>query len=215
MKPLPANPLRSNIGTWAVPTCCLPAVGSVMHDLAPNESYDPRFIGQHLKTSYFDTPGFDLRKARVKGDHYLTLRLRCYEPADGSAEVYALSAKTEEEKWRAEIDPNSAEAILAGTYATWVEDLLPGNLLARLQDLVRDPTTLVVSACVGCRRYSVEDAVDRYTLDVDVHTDVGNDLSFSVLEHKSTNSAAETPQNLMRLMLRPIKLSKFKWATSH
>lgn len=207
--PLPASNLRTNVGTWAVPVCRVPAVAHFMHDALPNETFDPHFLGEEIETTYFDTPGHALRKARVKGTKYLTLRLRCYGGGDGQ-ELYALSAKTESEKWRQEVSDDDAYAILAvpGRLA----DFLPGNLLARLQALASD-TALTGAVKVCCRRYAVEDAQDRYTLDCAVHTDLGKCLPFGALEHKSADIEATEPAALRMLQLRPIKLSKFLWAT--
>ena len=64
MPPLPATDLRSNLATWAVPVQLLPAVGNWMHDVLPNESYDPHFRGQKLETTYFDTQAFALPHRR-------------------------------------------------------------------------------------------------------------------------------------------------------
>ncbi len=209
MNPLPSAPIRQNLATWSVPVCQLPAVAHVLHDVLPNEVYDPHFQGQRLETTYFDTARFALRKARRGKDRYLTLRVRCYETPDGS-EVHALSAKTEQQKWRQEIEPAVAHLLLAGS-----EDpggLLPANLLARLQELVgNEPVVPVVTVC--CRRYAVEDDEDRFTLDVDVRTDAGKALTCSVLEFKSTDPAARVPASLALLGLRPMKLSKVLWAT--
>src|SRR6516162_5052773 len=102
MQPLPTGDLRSNICSWAVPGDRVPAVACRLLYLAPAEVFDPTFQGQGLETTYFDTHRLDLRKARRKGDRYLTLRLRCYRTAGGD-EVYAISAKTEGRKWRQEI----------------------------------------------------------------------------------------------------------------
>jgi hypothetical protein len=201
--------MRQNLATWAVPAWQLPAVAHVLHDVLPNEVYDPHFQGQELATTYFDTPDFALRKARRKKDRYLTLRVRCYQTPDGS-ELYALSAKTEQEKWRQEIEPAVADLLLAGTADPG--GMLPAHLLARLQELAGNaPVGPVVT--VGCRRYSVEDDEDRFTLDVGVKTDTGKWLPCSVLEFKSTDSIARPPASLMLLGLRPIKSSKFLWAT--
>src|SRR5262249_43680333 len=109
--PLPARDLRSNLGTWAVPPALTPAVVALMREVLPCEPYDPEFHGQELETTYFDTLDFDLRKARRRGDQYLTLRLRRYRPS----EAYAISAKTETDKFRTEIEPEQAEAILDGS----------------------------------------------------------------------------------------------------
>ena len=204
MQPLPASTLRRNLGTWAVPPALLPAVAHVLHDALPNEAFDPHFLGQRLRTTYLDTPAFALRKARVRGDHYLTLRLRCYQAPDGG-ETYALSAKTEAEKWRKELSPAWTEQDL--------DAVLPGHLLARLQELTGgEPLAGVVAVC--CRRYAVEDEEERLTLDCDVSTDTGKVLPFAVLEHKSRDPGALPPGPLARIALRPVKLSKFLWATS-
>src|SRR6266849_8616889 len=79
--PLPAADLRSNLGTWAVPDCRLPRLAFAMTAALPVEEFDRSFQGQHLFTTYFDTPGFTLRRARAKKESYLTIRVRCYEPA--------------------------------------------------------------------------------------------------------------------------------------
>jgi hypothetical protein len=209
MEPLPASNLRRNLGTWAVPTTSLPQVAGVLRDALPPEAYDPDFNGQRLETTYFDTPGFALRKARRRGDRYLTLRLRCY----GANESYALSAKTEGEKWRQEVPAALADAILGGRAPPDVfVGLLPGNLLARLQELVGDEGLVpVVQVC--CTRFAVEDARDRLTLDAGVTTDTGKCLGVHVLEHKSTDRGAPPPGRVGALGLRPVKLSKFLWAT--
>jgi hypothetical protein len=201
--------MRQNLQTWSVPACQLPAVAHVLHDVLPNELYDPHFLGQRLATTYFDTQCFALRKARRRKDRYLTLRVRCYEGPDGS-ELYALSAKTEQDKWRQEIEPELARLLLEVNED--IGGLLPANLLARLQELAgNDPLVPVVTVC--CRRYAVEDDEDRFTLDVDVSTDTGKALPFAVLELKSTDPAARPPASLALLSLRLIKLSKFLWAT--
>jgi hypothetical protein len=211
MTPVPAPPLRQNLGTWAVPPCQLPAVAHVLHDALPNEPFDPHFWGQGLGTTYFDTPSFALRKARKRGERYLTLRLRCYE-APGRPETYALSAKTEVEKWRLEVSPAEAEEVLYQVPPRWAEAYLPGRLLERLRELAgEDPLRPAVTVC--CRRYAVEGARDRFTLDCDVRTDTGKCLPFAPLEHKSTDPEASPPGSLLALGLRPVKLSKFLWAT--
>jgi hypothetical protein len=207
--PLPASNLRSNVGTWSVPPRHLPAVAHFLHDALPNEAWDPHFLGQELQTTYFDTASFHLRKARKRGDRYLTLRLRCYAAPDWE-EAYAVSAKTESEKWRQEIPTPQAEAVLSGELGPTF--LLPANLLARLQELTGDePLVAVVKVC--CRRYAVENAEDRYTLDVGVSADAGNRLPYSVLEYKSLDAEAVPPAAFRALRMRPMKLSKFLWAT--
>src|SRR5262245_50136118 len=103
--------LRTNLGTWAVNNHDLPALGKVLTDLYSAESFDPDFRGQDLETTYFDTPGFDLWKARQKGDRYLTLRLRCYA-SPGQSDFYALSVKTEDQKFRLPIPDEVADILL-------------------------------------------------------------------------------------------------------
>jgi hypothetical protein len=66
---------------------------------------------------------------------------------------------------------------------------------------------------VLCRRYAVEDDQDRMTLDCCVYTDRNKHLGYGVLEYKSSNRKAAPPGRLTRLGLRPLKLSKFLWAT--
>jgi hypothetical protein len=190
----------------------VPAVAYCLPHLAPTEAFDPAFQGQALETTYFDTRGLDLRKARHRGDRYLTLRLRCYLTAAGD-ELYALSAKTEGQKWRQEIGAADAEPIARGAYLTWPETFLPPDLLARLQELAGPGHDLVPAARVGCRRFAVENEQDRFTLDVGVHTDTGKGLPFGVLEYKSTDGGSAPPGSLSALAIRPLKLSKFLWAT--
>ena len=208
MDPLPAGDLRSNLGTWAVPTASLPQVARALADALPPEAFDPSFGGQRLETTYFDTAGFALRQARRRGDRYLTLRLRCYD--NGRQETYALSAKTESGKWRQEVSPDVADLLLdAGADPG---PALPADLLARLQELTGgEPVLPVVTVC--CRRYAVEDDADRLSLDVGVATDTGKRLGTHVLEFKSTDPGALLPGPLGALKLRPMKLSKFLWAT--
>jgi hypothetical protein len=211
MQPLPAGTLRTNVATWAVPGPLVPAVAYCLPHLAPTEAFDPTFRGQALETTYFDTLTLALRKARKAGQRYLTLRLRCYR-AEGSPEVYALSAKTEGAKWRQEVTPDEADTLLAAPGSGLLAALLPGDLQARFLELVGDET---LAACVrvGCRRYAVENDADRFTLDCGVATDTGKCLPFSVLEHKAADPGAGPPGQLTALPLRPIKLSKFLWAT--
>jgi hypothetical protein len=59
----------------------------------------------------------------------------------------------------------------------------------------------------------VEDDQDRLTLDCWVYTDRYKHLAYGVLEYKSTDRQAAPPGRLTRLRLRPLKLSKFLWAT--
>jgi hypothetical protein len=206
--PLPAANLRSNLGTWAVPSSRLPFIGSRLGETLPRESFDPDFSGQKLETTYFDTPDFTLRKARAKGDKYLTLRIRCYEE-----DTYALSAKTETEKYRVEIPSDMAEGLLrTGIYPPAVNDILPANLVARLMELIADTVLLpVVRLCF--RRYAVEDEVDRFTLDCGIETDTGKCCPSHVLEYKSTVKTGTPIVQGVTDGLRPIKLSKFLWST--
>jgi hypothetical protein len=211
MPPLPATNLRSNVTTWAVPAERLPATAAALLDALPREAFDPGFLGQGLETTYFDTPRLALRRARRPGTRYLTLRLRCYGAGD-DGEVYSLSAKTESEKWRQEIAPDLADALLHRPTRALLAALLPGNLLARLQQVTGDDP-LVPAVTVCCRRYAVEDDRDRLTLDVGVATDTGKCLPAAILEFKSGDADAPPPGSVEALGLRPVKLSKFLWAT--
>jgi hypothetical protein len=109
-------------------------VARIITDAYPSEKFDPAFQGQDLETVYFDTRAFALRKARSRSDQYLTLRIRCYQPSY----VYALSAKTEGQKFRVQIDPNDAEAAISGNYTNLWPAALPGDLLARLLSIAGD-----------------------------------------------------------------------------
>ncbi len=131
--------LRNNIGTWAVPTDAIPAVSEAILRALPAEPYDPAFRGQKLETTYFDTQRFALRKARRKGEKYLTLLLRCYEAPDGS-EFYALSAKTESQKFRLPLTPEDAEAVLANP--GFCRHMMPPDLMVRLVELGGDDDLL-------------------------------------------------------------------------
>ncbi len=112
------------------------------------------------------------------------------------------------QKFRSPIAPAIATAILAGNFEALAKQL-PADLLARLLELaVVSPVQPVV--CVQCHRYAVEDDQDRLTLDCDIRTDTGKALPHAVLEFKST-APDEPPAPLAAL--RPIKLSKFLWAT--
>jgi hypothetical protein len=207
LPPLPSGDLRFNLATWAVPVCRLPGVAAVLAEALPREPFDSGFRGQDLATTYFDTPRFALRKARKKGRRYLTLRLRRY-----GADVYALSAKTEDAKFRREISAEEAEAIARLPQpGRLLAMMLPADLQARLLELAPDGVAPVV--CVRCRRYAVEDDRDRLSLDVDVRTDRDKALPFAVLEFKSSDRDAQPPGAVTDLGLRPLKLSKFLWAT--
>ena len=213
--PLPVTDLRNNVGTWAVPNFQLPALTKQMLDALPPEAFDPEFRGQYLQTTYFDTPSFALRKARVRGVKYVTVRIRCYTPSQGAGlvypdGVYAISAKTESQKFRREIPSEQAEALLRGgiTPASLVGIMAP-DLIARLADLSEGKTLQpVVTLCFN--RFAVEDGKHRLTLDVDIRSDTGRRYAANVLEQKSIDKDS-TP--LVTLPLRPIKLSKFLWST--
>jgi inorganic triphosphatase YgiF len=168
----------------------------------PTEAYDPDFAGQDIETTYFDTPNFDLRKARVRGSRYLTLRIRRY----GGSGPWALSAKTEAQKWRLELDPPLARAYLEDGIPP-TTSVLPADLYARWLDIAGSVALQPVAA-VCFKRYAVEDARDRLTLDLDVATDTGLVLPFGVLEFKSSARDA-----VFNTALRPVKLSKFLWST--
>src|SRR5262249_47642296 len=148
----------------------------------PPEHFDPDFAGQDLETTYFDTPNFNLRKARLRKDRYLTLRIRRYKPASESSSLhgqiaYALSAKTESTKFRADVPAPMAIAALSNSSALAVllQAALPADLLARLLDLAGS-ADLAAVANVSCRRYAVEDDRDRFTFDLAVTTDIGKTL---------------------------------------
>ena len=208
--PLPAQDLRTNVGTWAVSDHQLPALAYALTSASgglPTEKFDSSFLGQRLETSYLDTRGFLLRKARAKGDKYLTLRIRCYQPSG----MYALSAKTEFGKYRLTLESNVAEEILANGFQQQFWNQLPSDLIARLMDLAgEDVPVPVVAVCF--KRYAVENDTDRLTLDIHISTDTGKQLPFNVLEYKTTAKDGEA-SNWPTQALRPIKLSKFLWST--
>jgi hypothetical protein len=208
MHPLPTQLLWTNRGTWAVPDRQLPALANVLLHALPTEPFDPNFRGQDLATTYFDDRAADLRSARLDGAHYLTLRIRAYQPAG----LYALSAKTESTKFRTELRPDHAEALLQGLMPEHLVGHLPPELQARLLALTGGaPLEPWVAVC--CRRYAVEDDQGRMTLDVGVATDTGRCLPFGVLEFKSLDADDPVPGALAALALRPLKLSKFLWST--
>ena len=202
---IPTEDIRTNLDTFAVPTCYLPAVAHFMHDALPNEPYDPHFYGQSIVTMYYDTKDFDLRKARKKGDRYITLRMRAYPTG-----TMAVSAKTEDEKYRAEPFSPLPLGEGPGVRAFDIADL-PAHLQARVMEIAGNKP-LVPVVTVYTRRYAIEDNEDRFTLDVDVQTDLGKSLPFSVLEFKSNDRQVATAA-LLAIGLKPIKISKFLWAT--
>jgi hypothetical protein len=190
-----------------VPTHRVPVVTALMLDSLPAEQYDPKFLGQKLQTVYFDDADYTLRKARAAKGRYLTLRVRCYE-LPRQAEVYAISAKTESEKWRVETTPALAHGILAGTIDLAAQ--LPAHLAARLNELSAGALVPVVR--VRCTRFAVEDDTDRMTLDLCVDTDRHTQLPFGVLEYKSAGPDTIYGR-IAALRLAPVKFSKFLWAT--
>jgi hypothetical protein len=208
----------------------LPALTRQMLDALAPEKFDSDFLGQYLQTTYFDTKSFKLRKARVKGRKYVTIRIRCYARAGSvsarfgspgayasgseggsSIGVYAISAKTESQKFRQEIDGEYAESLLqSGIEPSSLVGIMPPDLIARIADLSEgeslDP---VVTLCF--HRYAVEDGQNRLTLDTDIESDTGRCYPSHVLEQKSIRKDCSP---LIALPLRPIKLSKFLWATA-
>ncbi len=215
MNPIPATDLRSNVGTWAVPNWRVPALAKQMLDILQPETFDPNFTGQYLQTTYFDTRNFDLRKARMRRARYIVIRIRCYARAQGAGAeypetVYAISAKTEDKKFRQMIEPDLAEYLLHGQLdVRSVSGIMPSDLIGRIADIANgEPLQPVVTICFN--RYAVEDSIHRLTLDLDIHSDNGRTYPSHVLEQKSTRSDAAP---LVTLPIRPIKLSKFLWAT--
>src|SRR5579871_730683 len=190
MSNLPATDLRQNVLTLAVPPDRLPAVGSAMRRLLPAEDYDPLFQGQYLQTTYFDTPSFRLRKARLAKKKYLTIRIRCYAPSQAPGRnypegVYALSLKTEAGKYRIDLPPDVAEAVIQdGTDELSLADV-PAEFLARWLELSAGERLIPV-VTVSFTRYAVESSTDRLTLDCNILTSTGKVYASSVLEAKTT-----------------------------
>ncbi len=217
MSTLPATDLRQNVLTLAVTPDRLPAVGSAMRRLLPAEDYDPQFLGQYLQTTYFDTPSFRLRKARLAKAKYLTIRIRCYAPTQAPgrnypAGSYALSLKTEAGKYREELYSKDAELALTGGIDL-ATGSIPAEFLARWLELSHDePLIPVVTVCFT--RYAVESSTDRLTLDTNITTSTGKVYWSSVLEVKTTSKPYVPPPEVQEWGLHPIKLSKFLWATS-
>ena len=208
---VPANDLRSNAGTWAIPNCQLPRIAERMHRLLPFEQFDPDFDGQELCTYYFDTMAFDLRKARLKKDKYCTLRIRTYND-----ESYAISLKTEDQKFRKPISKAQAQYLMPGMADPAVDlDFLPGDLLARLLDL-SNGLPLVQAVEVKFTRFATEDAVNRLTLDIDIRTNTGKQFPVNgILENKTTRPDREPMPEIAKLGYAPVRLSKWLWATSY
>ena len=220
MANLPATDLRRNVLTLAVPNDRLPGVGCMMRQLLPAEEFDPNFRGQYLQTTYLDTPSLKLRRARLKSDKYLTLRIRCYSPTQPPGRnypegIYALSAKTESGKWRAWIESWKAEDAFTKPNALSVlSDELPADILARVLDILDDePVEPAVTVCFT--RYAVESTTDRLTLDTEIRTSNGKVFPTNVLEVKTTTKPYESMPEVTRWGFSPIRLSKFLWATSY
>jgi hypothetical protein len=208
---------RRNIATWAVPCWAVPAVAGVMVEVLDPEPYDAQFMGQYLQTTYFDTQSQALRQARLPKQRYITLRLRAYGMSQGAGrdyqvQEYALTAKTSEGKFRQEVSPAVAKQLLADPTPELLGQILPPDLFAILLDLVGDED-LWPCVTVCSQRYATEDAERRLTLDLCVRTDTGKELPYGVLEFKSTKTTDPPPGGLPTPGLRPIKMSKFLWAT--
>jgi hypothetical protein len=209
MRPIPANDLRTNLATWAVAPELVPAVTSRMLEIMPRESFDPCFAGQQLETTYFDDAAFALRKARKEGKRYLTIRVRHYLPSD----TYAFSAKTESGKFRIALPADEARNLIEGGCNAYMLKFLPADLLARLLDLTDDVERLRPVTTICFRRYAVENSHNRLTLDIKIETDTGKCFPCDVLEYKSTEPHSDPYEEFLTLGLRPVKLSKFLWAT--
>ena len=218
MADLPVTDLRKTVLTLAVPSERLPAVGYQMRALLPAEEYDPAFEGQYLQTTYFDCAGFRLRGLRQRKKKYLTIRIRCYAPAQQPGRnypegLYALSIKTEDGKYRMEIGSGLAESLLVnGIESPGDLNYLPPDLLARYLELVGDkPLYPVATVCFT--RFAVESTTDRLTLDTAIHASTGKVFPANVLEVKSTAQPYEPLPEVRKWGYSPIKLSKFLWAT--
>jgi hypothetical protein len=217
---LPTTDLRKNVLTLAVPNERLPGVGRMMRSLLPAEEYDPEFAGQYLQTTYFDTPGLALRRARLEKNRYCTVRIRCYAPIQSPGRnypegIYALSIKTESGKFRTPLEAYLAEDALSKPRPLGVlENEIPGDLLARLYDLAGDDD-LCPAVTVCFTRYAVESTNDRLTLDCGISTSNGKIFPTNVLEVKSAQQPYEPLPEVAKWGFSPIKLSKFLWATTY
>jgi hypothetical protein len=209
MPPLTAQDLRTNIATWSVMPELTPAVARRMFTMMPLESYDPAFAGQQLETTYLDNRTFDLRKARKRGERYLTVRVRHYLPTD----TYAFSAKTESGKFRVALAADEAKCIIRFGCKAYSLKFLPPDLLARLLDLTQEREELRPVTTIRFQRYAVENMNERLTLDIGIETDTGKCFPCEVLEQKGENPEDAPYPIFFSLGLRPIKLSKFLWAT--
>src|SRR5213078_1562636 len=97
--------------------------------------------------------------------------------ATAGAGVYAISAKTESQKFRREIDSDYAESLLHS-------GIVPSALVGIMApDLIEgENLEPVVTLCF--RRYAVEDDQHRLTLDTHVESDTGRRYPSHVLEQK-------------------------------
>jgi hypothetical protein len=221
MNDLPATDMRRNVLTLAISPCELPAVAYRMTQLLPAEQYDRTFKGQHLETTYFDTAAFDLRAARLK-KKYLTLRIRCYRARQSGTAyrpedsyTYALSAKTQDQKYRRELPSADAEYYLTnGIQPDELGKVLPGDLLARAIDLL-DGEPLLPIVRIDFTRYAVESETDRLTLDTEIKTNTGKVFPTNILEAKTTDGGAKSLPEIEALPYPRVKLSKFLWATAY
>jgi hypothetical protein len=224
---LPTTDLRQNVLTLAIPSDRLPAVAYTMRTLLPAEEYDPSFDGQFLQTTYFDTWSGDLRKARLDKERYCTIRIRAYAPTTrpgappsaGPDSAYAISAKTEEEKYREELEPALAEQIIRRGFAlsgggNAPESPFPAHITARLLELT-DGEPIIPAVTVCFTRYAVENHTDRITLDCDIRTSTGKVFPTNVLENKTTGKPPRPIPELVDMGYNPVKLSKFLWATTY
>jgi hypothetical protein len=217
MPSIPASTIRDNLATWAVTPCAVPAVAAMMTKLWNPEPFDPEFYGQYLQTTYFDTESRKLRKARLAGDRYITLRLRAYHPAQGAGGDYppgryAVSAKTEDEKDRFDVTTGVAQALLQKDDAfQLMSNILSPSLTARLWEIA-DEEPLFPVFTVLAHRFATENSEDRLTLDVEVHTDTCKVLEFAVLEFKSTGPQPIPTELAIIPGIRPLKMSKYLWA---
>ena len=211
MASVPANDLRSNAGTWAIPNCQLPKIANLMLKWLKPEPFDLKFLGQNLCTYYYDTLAFDLRKARLKKKKYCTIRIRSYDE-----QSFAFSIKTEDTKFRKPISKSQYSSLMPGIDdPVTALDFLPGDLLSRVLDL-SGGQPLVQAVEVKFTRYATEDANNRLTLDIDIRTNTGKSFPVNgILENKTTDSTGQPMPEVLALKYAPVKLSKFLWSTTY
>ena len=117
-------------------------------------------------------------------------------------------------KFRTELSPTIAEATLTNPAAlhALLQTTPPPDHMARLLALADDALLApVVTVCAT--RFAVENETNRFTLDLDVSTDMKKTLAVGVLESKTTAPSSLVLDWPGLLGLRTIKLSKFMWAT--